>query len=276
MRERTVQLGFVVVLILLGLLSGLMALSSPRHASPDSHTFQPSTADTSLNQYTPDTNYGTRASLYISSQGPSYNMRSILEFDMTSQIPSGATVNSATLSLYYWQYGPYDPSGRTYWAYRLTRTGWGETTATWNKYDGTDSWTTAGGDYTTTDGASITVPGSYGWMNWTVTNQVQTAIDSGGRIAHFLMRDGTEDASGEYTAYFYAREQTGSLTPKLYVSWTVTRTSKLNIETVAFGGTTVLTGASVTMNNGTDQIKAVSSGVGPTTRRFSRIGNGES
>ena len=211
----------MVSLVLVSEFAVVFRLVPSVKASPDSYTFQPSTTDTILDEGGPNTNYGTETYLWVRSRSSSRNNRAILKFDVSSQIPSGSTINSATLSLYYYIHGSNDPVGRTEWAYRITQTAWGETTATWNKYDGTNAWTTAGGDYTTTDGASTTVPASYGWMNWDVTAQVQTAIDSVSGIAHFLLKDGTESSSTPYNCNFYSREYaTGSLCPKLYVSWT--------------------------------------------------------
>jgi hypothetical protein len=59
------------------------------------------------------------------------------------------------------------------------------------------------------------------WIAWTVTAQVQTAIDDVDRVAHFLIKDGTEGAAGDYGSRFYSREYATDTTkrPKLYVDW---------------------------------------------------------
>jgi hypothetical protein len=185
------------------------------------YTFQPSDADNYLYENTPNTNIGSNTSIAVDGKNL-YRRHAILKFDLTSQIVAGSTINSATLSLYYYNYPFTNPSGRTFWAYRITQTAWTELGSTWNKYDGTNSWAAAGGDYTTTNGASTTVPAGYGWMAWTVTAQVQTAVDSVGRVAHFLMRDGDESGSTAYTALFWSNNYTTDTTkrPKLYVDWT--------------------------------------------------------
>jgi len=185
------------------------------------YTFQPATADTYMASAGPNNNYGSGALLTVDCLTGSL-MHSLLKFDLTAQIPAGAIINSATLSLYYYLYFTGDPKGRTYWAYRVTQTAWTEYGATWNKYDGTNDWTAPGGDYTTTDGASVVMPSSYGWVVWTVTAQVQTAIDSVGRIAHFLLRDDTEGGA-QKQARFYSDQYVTDTTkrPKLYVDWFV-------------------------------------------------------
>lgn len=182
------------------------------------YTFQPSTADNYLYLMNPNVNYGSATNLDIWSL-TSYLARIILKFDMTSQVPAGAIINSATLSLY-WYGGSGSPEGRTYWAYRITSIDWTEGGSTWNRrYDSSHLWTTPGGDYTATDGASVVMPGAYAWIAWTVTAQVQTAVDNVGRIAHFLLKDGAE-GSGNIRASFYSKEYgTAGSRPKLYVDW---------------------------------------------------------
>jgi hypothetical protein len=195
----------------------------PKLKCDPTYTFQPSNADNYLECHTPNTNNGSATYLIVTSWNwpPLYTRRPILKFDMSSQISSGATINSATLSLYYYNNSG-DPVGRTYWAYRITQTAWTELGSTWNKYDGTNSWTNPGGDYTTTDGASVTMPASFGWVSWNVKAQVQTAVDSVGSVAHFLIRDNDETSSSPYQAYFYSNNYTSdpSKCPKLYVDWT--------------------------------------------------------
>jgi len=183
--------------------------------------FQPSSTDNYLRQDAATANYGGVTNVDVGSRDGARNRRSILKFDM-STIPTGATVISATLSLNYYGYAGSNPVDRTYWAYRITQTAWTELGSTWNTYDGTNSWASVGGDYTTTDGASTTVPGSYGWMSWTVTAQVQYAMNSVGKVAHFLIRDATEDSATQYQASFHSKEfPTAASRPKLDVIYAV-------------------------------------------------------
>ena len=185
------------------------------------YTFNP-TADNWIDEYNANNNYGTGAVIHAGGGYTGKGCRAILKFDLTSQIAAGVTINSAILSLDYFGYDQYDPVGRTFWVYRLTQTGWTELGSTWNKYDGTHAWASAGGDYTTTDGASAVMPASYGWVAWTVTAQVQTAVDSVGRIAHFLVKDDVETGSQVRAADFYSKDAGGSAYwPKLYVDWSV-------------------------------------------------------
>ncbi len=130
-----------------------------------------------------------------------YRFRTLVNFDLTS-IPSGSTVSSALLKLYY-NPGVGDPSGRTYMAYRITQL-WIETSVSWDNLATPDG----GIDYTTTGGASSTVPSSSGWMTWTVTDIVKAWIEGGESNHGFLIKDNNEESSEEVMdqSNFYSRE----------------------------------------------------------------------
>ena len=188
---------------------------------PDTYTFQPATIDNYLDSDTPTTNYGSAAAFYVF-KGADNVKRPILKFDMSGTIPAGATINSATLSAYCFIYlGGNYPSGRTYTCKRVTQTGWTSSGSTWNKYDGTNNWASAGGDYTDTDAASASAPTQPSWTAWTVTAQVQTAVNSVGRVAHFIIGDFGADY--DQGAQYRSSDYTGGDTyrPKLYVDYTI-------------------------------------------------------
>ena len=182
-------------------------------------TIQPSNIDTILDSGNPTINYGNNTYITLYNAGL---WRPILRFDF-SALPTGSVISAAVLSLYYWYNdgGGYDPVGRTFWAYELTQTAWVELEATWNIYKTGSNWTAAGGDYTTTSGASITMPGSYpAWIDWNVLTLVQHFQSNHSNIANFLIRDETE--SGGANAYFYSSEYTVNTTlcPKLIITYT--------------------------------------------------------
>ena len=212
----------LILLIILGwIILALPPYVRTVHAST-TITFRPPTADNWLQQDNADANMGNSTELHVRSHSGK-NCRAIVKFDMSGIIPDGATVISATLSLRYWEYDGTNPSDRTYKVYRLTQTAWTEGGSTWNKYDGTNSWTSLGGDYTTADASSASVPSrTPSWMNWTVTAQVQYAVNNVGKVAHLLIRDQTEDAATQYLAKFRSKEYaTPGLRPKLDVTYAV-------------------------------------------------------
>ena len=177
------------------------------------------TADTYLNHNNDHDNYGTEAHLNVGDNSGDQK-RSILKFDF-SALPIGAVISAVELDLYYYDAANADPVGRTYWAYRLTQRNWTETGASYNHYTGSSSWVTEGGDYTTTDGASHAVPAAAGWIDWDVLTQVQFAQASTGKVAHFLIRDGSE--TNIAIAKFYSSEYVTDTTkcPKLIITYTV-------------------------------------------------------
>ncbi len=154
------------------------------------------------------------------------NSRSLLKFDF-SALPTDAVISAATLELYYYLYSASDPVGRTYWVYELTQTGWVRTEATWNSYKTGSAWVAVGGDYTVTNGASLVVPASYGWMSWNVLALVQHFQSTHAEVAHFLIKDGTEGASPteiDYLTRLYSYLYTvdPTLCPKLVITYTTT------------------------------------------------------
>ena len=123
------------------------------------YTSQPDGAsgiDTRLISDIPDTNNGTGTTLIIGHDGGPGVGRSLIKFDLSS-IPSSAVVSSATLTLT--PVGDYSSNARTLSVYRCLRA-WTEAGATWNKYDGTNAWGTAGADNTTSDRESTAI-GTY-------------------------------------------------------------------------------------------------------------------
>jgi len=197
-----------------------VSLGTPAYANPDSPlTLQPTNKDAFLRESEPDTNDGTAVFGIVISQDTSRNRRGIFQFELPEEL-IGKTITSATLSLYCYMLS--NSAGRTYWAYRLTRTDWVEAEATWNSYKSGGTWTAAGGDFTTTDGTSTVVPDSAAvWMNWDVKDQVQYAADNEVAIAT-LIKDGTESEAHESrNARFFTREYTTdiSLCPKLIIEY---------------------------------------------------------
>jgi hypothetical protein len=150
------------------------------------------------------------------------------------------------LYLYYFSYYDNNPVGRTYWAYKLSRTDWVESEATWNIYKTGSNWTTAGGDYVTSSpaGGSKVMPASFGWVSWDILAIVQDA-QTNGIAVELLLKDGTE--SGDALGEFHSKEYTSdtSLRPKLVIEYTLPQTiapSSIS-QPVAYGTPTVLTSA---------------------------------
>ncbi len=178
-------------------------------------TIQPSTADNQLRSAAPTTNYGTATPISVGMSAGEYN-NGIFSFDF-SALPNGTTILTAPLSCYHCGVG--GETGRTYWLYRATRTNWTELGSCWDNYKSGSAWTTAGGDFTTTNGASAVTPAINNWMQWSVLAQCQYAQVNTSKIAHFILKAGTEE-DGHYSQFYsnnYAVDTT--LCPKLILTY---------------------------------------------------------
>ena len=190
------------------LFAGLVLFSVVQVASAITTTIQPSSADSDLDQSTPDGNTGTEPSIAIDAMSGS-EFRGIVMFSL-SDIPAGAKVTSATLSLYVESKGT---TSGTVGVHRVTSS-WTESGVTWNTRYGTTAWTTSGGDFDTaaTDETDVT---EVGWSSWTVTSDVRGFVN-GTYSNHGWILKYTASGSSRY-ANFDSR--TGTNTPKLSVTY---------------------------------------------------------
>jgi RHS repeat-associated protein len=149
--------------------------------------------------------------------------RTLLQFNL-SAIPSTDTVVSAKLLSFL---GSATTSNATSLSvYQLTRT-W-TTGATWNTYDGTNSWTTPGGDFSGTAAATTNGIAATGvWYSWSPTTLVQGWVN--GTIANdgLIVKEPTENvtnvlsfnpATGSNPPYLQVVHQQGGATPGSYSS----------------------------------------------------------
>lgn len=197
-------------------------------------TIQPALADAYINQASATNNAGTATFLRVGENNSSAQLiRSLIKFDLTD-IPSNATITSATLSLYL--YDDNSSNARTLSAYRLLKD-WDEGTVTWNKYDNSNNWTTAGGfdaaDCEQTDIGNVALAASEadGWIDITLTaGDVTDWID--GTLPNYglLLKVDTEsnDQYGYYSSDYTADT---TLRPKLTLTYTtpaLSSTGKVN------------------------------------------------
>ncbi|MEV4106050.1 DNRLRE domain-containing protein [Nonomuraea sp. NPDC049695] len=140
------------------------------------------------------------------------NTRAVVKFDdYTSEIPSGAQIADAQLSL--WQ-ATATGTGASFTAHKVTKTF--DEAATWNS-----PWTTPGGDF---DAAALaTVSGltdTAGWRRWSVTDAAKAWTADAAANKGLLVKVGNEAGTAKQSAQFLATE-TGEplLRPKLAVTY---------------------------------------------------------
>lgn len=111
------------------------------------------TQDTALSQDTPTTSYSTGQVNDVGFGGlsPAHDHRALLKFDVAGAIPDDSVVFSSTLGMYLERQ---DTSTPTYLRVREVARDW-TNAATWGSYDGTNAWTTPGGDVTSYASAGI-------------------------------------------------------------------------------------------------------------------------
>lgn len=155
--------------------------------------------DTYIDEYTPnqgDIN-GTKEYLLLRNMNLSgWELDTLVMFDLSS-IPIAATVESARLHFYYYLYSDSDPTGNPIKAHRIT-SAWSESTTSWNTrpvYDPTETDT-------------VSMPASYGWMQWDVTGDVQDFID--GTETNYGWQIMNATASGNSMIRFYPKEYADS------------------------------------------------------------------
>lgn len=100
--------------------------------------------------------------------------RALLHFEL-SDLPSGSNIQGATFTLAFDGGAP--TVGATYTARRLTQPAWTEA-ATWNTYDGSNAWVTTGGDFSSTNSATV-VYASGTSLAFDVTSMLRDALAAG-------------------------------------------------------------------------------------------------
>jgi hypothetical protein len=126
----------------------------------------------------PDTNFNTGLPSQVSVFTGGGNLqRSLIQFDLSS-LPTGESVQSATLTLYSrFEDGKGNYGGATMGVYRLAHP-WSESQATWNISATATPWVTAGGDFVGTTGVQMVSPyatsnaqpsGDYVPVTWDIT-----------------------------------------------------------------------------------------------------------
>ena len=142
--------------------------------------------------------------------------RALLDFHVAGNIPKDAVVLNARMGLY--ESYNNTSNAKKLGVYRMTR-GWQEG-ATWNTKDGTNAWTTAGGEFDSSKvHAETTVGTSLGYQNWYITKLVQDWVDGTSPDYGLMLKD-SDPSPVDNEVYFYSQERSDSTVwPCLEVRW---------------------------------------------------------
>jgi hypothetical protein len=170
-------------------------IDDPPSEIPTTVEFNP-TKDTRVHSDQATTNFGSAANLDFGRLSGRIS-RSFLHFDLG--LISGGTVTSATLSLYGFSTG----SAQAASVNRMTQTGWVELQATYNVYATATNWAVAGGDFTSTDAVSFTIPATATahWLSITgMATLCNDALDNMSDQLHICIKSDDEAVSARFRA----------------------------------------------------------------------------
>ncbi len=185
-------------------------------------TYQPSVADGHI----VNNNTGNGTSIYFCVGYNENNTlyRGLVKWDLTDRA-SNTTFVDATISLNDAGYSAY-AYGCTITVYRSTQPNWTES-ATWNTYDGTNAWSSPGGDFTSTNSVSTVCtargeapPTSY-WMNFTsAQNLISDCFTYQNRYVALEIRLPNNESGNLAYQWITSRENSYvTLRPKLVVTY---------------------------------------------------------
>lgn len=213
----------------------LFAIAVPVLVLAAEEVIQPSSKDTFILEEIPNTNHDEHPyGVYLLDVDTNCS-RTLLEFSL-GDIPGGATIDGASLELYYYnvEAPSADPVGLTVTAFKAEQPTWVEDEATWNKYTAGDNWGTAGGDYDSVPppgSANATMPAGYGWVSWNVTQIVDDAYTGAIDVELLLKFVDETVANPGHNACFRDGEYAvdPAKRPKLTVDYTVSGTPTIEV-----------------------------------------------
>jgi hypothetical protein len=186
---------------------GFVALLPAQRSAAATINLNPS-ADTSLHSAFPNSNFGGGTTFTSGGRNMGGTARALLQFDIAGNIPAGATINSAALTL---TVTAVNGPGSTFELRRILAA-WGEGTgqpgmgspatageATWNHRLAPDTaWSNAGGDFGSTTNASQVIAGAgpYSFASEDLAADVQQWLDDPETNFGWLLRSQSESTPG--------------------------------------------------------------------------------
>lgn len=185
-------------------------------ALADDTTFYPY-SDSYIDEGNPTDNDGSSTWLYLSNYGE-WDQRERAVFKIDDQ-SGGGTVTSVILKLWYGGYWEIDPDGLDVRVYRLTKT-FDENYVSWDKRTQSGSWTTGGGDYTSTAYAQAELHDPEDWISWNITTMALYEWNQSDDL-YVLVRWRYENKTIDTTtiAYFRSSEGPSAYRPQVIVTF---------------------------------------------------------
>jgi YD repeat-containing protein len=176
---------------------------------------QGASRDCALTSDTPTLSFCSNSQLWVGWSGD-HDHHSLVKWDV-SAIPKDALVLSGDAGLY--QSGSTVSVAKAVSIHRITRD-W-TNGASWNTYDGTHAWTTAGGDYDPTPAASQNDPAyNNGWIDWYPTALVQRWVDGSLPNYGVLVKDQSPPHVIGEEDFLATEGTTAASAPELDIIWT--------------------------------------------------------
>ncbi len=176
--------------------------------------------DTWLWSSSPTANWGTYHELWIGRDASAVLTHALMKFDLSS-LDGTETFSAVTFTLVGATADFTVPT--TLSVYRALRT-WTEGGATWNTYDGTNNWGTAGAEHTTSDREATTIGayaipsgGNPGTLNIALSPTSKAALDAGNG---WVLRLTETDSSGDRRIFHSSDEATAGSRPTLVIDYT--------------------------------------------------------
>ena len=145
--------------------------------------------DSMVYAYEPNNNWGSEHSIETYNNNRSMG----LVFFNLSGIPTGSTITSANLSLFYYEYSLEIPTSREITCHRILEH-WDEMTVTFNTMP----------DFDPVECASMIVPENYTWVDWNVTAEVNDFINGGDMNYGWMIRDNKPYSPHNINEYYYS------------------------------------------------------------------------
>lgn len=178
-------------------LAATFGMLAPLTAAQSTITLTP-IKDTYLQDVSPNTNFGASTDIWFG-RGSFFglgNVRTLVEFDLTSVPPHALAIKSATFSA--WQHSTEAAAGGLDCELHAATSPWTEAGATWNNQPAYDArvW----------DAASVGDSFYTGWIDWDATALVREHATGGLANLGWFFRMQFESAGASRLGYFYSSE----------------------------------------------------------------------